>query len=97
MASFLGRIARICRGGTGAPLAPPAFHSRFGGLWVDRLDAKRVLRDKAKGDPRIARLRGKLAFFIDNGYVILEKAADPAAVDRYLEHFAAGRSSRAFA
>ena len=92
MTAILERIAGLFRGRTPAPSGPPAFHSRFGGLWVDRLDAKRVLRDKAKDDPRIAKLRGKLAFFIDNGYVILEKAVDPAAIDRYLAQFEAARA-----
>ena len=79
--SLLGRAVR-------GDEAPPAYHSRFGGLWIDRLDAKRLLEQKARRDRRIARLREPLAFFIDNGYVILEKAVDPHAIDRYLAELA---------
>jgi len=68
---------------------PPAYHSRFGGLWVDRLDAKRLLEEKARRDKRIARLHDSLAFFIDNGYVILDKAVEPRAIDRYLADLSA--------
>ena len=89
MAGVLDRIAAFLAGGARGPDAPASFHSRFGGLWVDRLDAKDVLREKARKDPRIAKLREALAFFIDNGYVILDKAVDPRAVDRYLAEFEA--------
>jgi ectoine hydroxylase-related dioxygenase (phytanoyl-CoA dioxygenase family) len=85
---MLGRILDLMGRGTRSD-APPVYHSRFGGLWIDRLDAKRVLDEKARRDPRMRRLREKLAFFIDNGYVILEKAVDPRAIDRYLADLAA--------
>jgi len=84
---MLGRILDLMGRGTRSD-APPVYHSRFGGLWIDRLDAKRVLDEKARRDPRMRRLREKLAFFIDNGYVILEKAVDPRAIDRYLADLA---------
>jgi hypothetical protein len=79
---FLGRAARRDE-------SPPVYHSRFGGLWVDRLDAKRLLEEKARREKGIARLHDPLAFFIDNGYVILEKAVAPQAIDRYLAELSA--------
>lgn len=65
------------------PPAAPEFYSRFGGLWTDRRDAAAVLDQKAAGDPAVAALHDKLAFFIENGYVILEGAVSHAAVDAY--------------
>lgn len=59
------------------------FHSRFGGLWTDRLDADDVLRRKAASDPAVAAQQEKLAAFIQNGFVILEGAVSHAAIDRY--------------
>lgn len=65
------------------PLPTAEFHSRFGGLWTDRRDALAELERKAAEDPMVADLRQKLGFFIQNGYVILEKAVDHAAIDQY--------------
>jgi len=86
---MLGRILDFLGRGPRRDEAPARYHSRFGGLWIDRLDAKQVLDEKARLDSGVRRLREKLAFFIDNGYVILEKAVDPGAIDRYLADLAA--------
>ena len=67
-----------------APAAnPPQYYSQFGGLWVDRLDAGDVLAAKVAHDAKAAALKDKLAFFIKNGYVILEQAVAHDAIDAY--------------
>jgi len=65
----------------------PAYHSRFGGLWTDRLDAR------AEVDARRAQ-RGlapedatRLEHWIDKGYVILRAAVPASVVDRAREEF----------
>jgi phytanoyl-CoA hydroxylase len=80
---MLERLARLLKPSR-APAPPAKFHSRFGGLWIDRQDARQLLAQKALADPRIAALRDKIAFFMDNGYVILERAVDPRLIDAYL-------------
>jgi phytanoyl-CoA hydroxylase len=65
------------------PPAQPEYYSRFGGLWTDRRDALAVLGRKAAQDPAVAALQGKLKFFIENGYVILEGAVPLDAIDAY--------------
>ena len=90
---WMGRVSKqlnrlLYRKAASRP-APPgvSFHSRFGGLWVDRNDAPEVLQAKAaRGDVSPA-LRDKLDFFIRNGYVILEQAVSRDAIDAYLAEF----------
>lgn len=67
----------------GAP--DPTFFSRFGGLWVDRRDAAAVLARKSAEPDFPSELKSKLEFFIENGFVIFEKAVAPAAIDAYME------------
>lgn len=40
------------------------FHSRFGGLWIDRLDADQVLAEKLKTDPNVAEQEALIRSFI---------------------------------
>ncbi len=75
----------------GAKLARASYHSRFGGLWIDRLNARALLDAKSGRDARIAALRDKLTFFIDNGYVIFEKAVAPERIDAYLRELSDAR------
>ncbi len=62
----------------------PAFHSRFGGLWTDRLDARDELARRAGRGPLVAANRAAIGVFIDNGYVVLPGAVDPTRIDAYL-------------
>ena len=62
----------------------PQYHSQFGGLWTDQLDAKAVLEKKAADSQAVAHLKEKLTFFIENGFVIFEGAIDHSAIDAYL-------------
>ncbi len=58
------------------------YHSRFGGLWVDRLDASKELsRRLSKGglSPELGR---KISRFIADGYLILPGAVDSGVVER---------------
>lgn len=68
---------------------PPLYRSRFGGLWVDRLDAHDVLDAKlARGDVTEADSK-VLAKYIDDGYVVLPNATEESVIDEYLELFEA--------
>ncbi len=61
------------------------YFSRFGGLWIDRTD-RALVRDRiaAIGDRQ---LRGDVADFERDGFVILRNAVDPATIDRYLREY----------
>lgn len=66
-----------------APRQPdPAYFSRFGGLWTDRLDADeeidRRLSTGAIGSEEAERLR----HWVEHGYVILDGAVPPETCDR---------------
>ena len=63
------------------------YHSRFGGLWTDRLDANEVLRQKISKGILSEELARHISFFIDNGYVILKQAVSHADIDSYLAQF----------
>ncbi|MDB5946970.1 MAG: hypothetical protein JWQ33_1996 [Ramlibacter sp.] len=83
---MLDKLASMFRAPKAAPPTEeqPKYFSRFGGMWVDRLDAKDVLAKKAAAQPAVAALQDKLAFFIENGYVILPQAVAHDAIDAYL-------------
>lgn len=71
------------------------FHSRFGGLWTDRLDARAELERRVAAG-RLTREEGaKLAFWTENGFWI-EKGAVPeetlVALERELALLAADRT-----
>ena len=76
--------------------ADARFHSAFGGLWVDRLDAREVLARKAASNPDVAALQDELEAFIRDGYVILRGAVSHELIDQYNEelrqHIASGTS-----
>lgn len=61
--------------------AVPDYYSSFGGLWTDRKDALTVLAARRGMMSEV--FADKLRFFIENGFVILEKAVDHSAIDNY--------------
>ena len=65
----------------------PLYRSRFGGLWIDRTDARRILarklRDGEIGKDDVEPLR----HYIEKGYVVFEKAVRTDAIDAYLDLF----------
>lgn len=57
------------------------FHSKFGGLWIDRAKAdKALVRRRAAGKIDNV-LQGQIDHFMRNGYVILEQAVSHEAID----------------
>jgi ectoine hydroxylase-related dioxygenase (phytanoyl-CoA dioxygenase family) len=68
---------------------PPLFRSRYGGLWVDRRDARVLLEAKrSRGEVNDADAE-VLAKYIDEGYVVFPKATDELLIDEYLDLFEA--------
>ena len=64
---------------------PRMYRSRYGGLWIDRRDAHDILEARrARGEVSNADAED-LAFYIDNGYVVFEKATDESVIDEYLD------------
>ena len=61
------------------------YHSRFGGLWTDRLDAEQIARKKLAQGTICQEEHERLLCFIKNGYVILRGAVPDQAVDDALE------------
>lgn len=70
------------------------YHSRFGGLWTDRLDAVELLHSRIGRDGLTPQLAQKLAFFIEHGYVILEQAVAHTRIDAYLQAFQQAKATR---
>lgn len=63
------------------------YRSAFGGLWVDRSDARALLEIKHRTrqvDPAVAEA---IAHFIEWGYVIFPGAVSHELVDAYLARF----------
>ena len=86
-------ISSVLRRLKPAPRPAAGYHSRFGGLWIDQLDAHRELEARARRDRRVAGLQDKIAHFIDKGYVILEGAVPHAAIDAYLRDLSGSREA----
>ena len=61
---------------------PPRFHSKFGGLWVDRADAGQELQRRLEKKIVSRTLAENIARFASDGYLIIPSAVDPALVDR---------------
>lgn len=72
----------------------PEFRSRFGGLWLDRVDAMSLLAAKARSDSRVDRFRSQLESFILRGYAVIEGCVPKEAIDRYLAALAEARRQR---
>jgi ectoine hydroxylase-related dioxygenase (phytanoyl-CoA dioxygenase family) len=69
-----------------------AYHSKFGGLWIDDTDHSAV-------SARLATIadhatREQVGLFIRDGYVIIEQAVDHAAIDAYLREYEAAADTR---
>ncbi|MCP1468496.1 hypothetical protein J3E64_000163 [Sphingobium sp. OAS761] len=62
----------------------PAFHSRYGGLWIDRADWRQQITAR-KLTPEQA---NQIENFVTNGFIVLEGAADPDLVDRFRQRIA---------
>lgn len=57
----------------------PSFHSRFGGLWVDREDWRQEITRRGLDDEQ----KTLVERFVADGYVILEKAVPADVVDAF--------------
>jgi ectoine hydroxylase-related dioxygenase (phytanoyl-CoA dioxygenase family) len=62
-----------------------AYHSRFGGLWIDRHDAGAVLDRKRASNELTDVDAARLRTFMERGYVVIKQAVPHAVIDRYLE------------
>jgi hypothetical protein len=70
-----------------------ALPSPFGGLWPDAPNVADIIQGKLDIGQISERQAEKLRFWVENGYVILEKAIEPSLVDRAaqdLDHAYAG-------
>ena len=61
---------------------PHQYHSRFGGLWVDRVDATEELARRVRKGRLSAAMEREIAAFMRDGYLILPGAVDADLVDR---------------
>lgn len=57
----------------------PAFHSRYGGLWIDRADWRQQITARHLNAEQTAQVE----FFVENGFIILKGAADTDKVDAF--------------
>lgn len=73
-----------------APQAPPAYHSKFGGLWGDLNQVDWAAREKQAQAKIGPALSAKLAPFFADGFVVLEGAVAPELADRVVEIVDAG-------
>ena len=64
------------------PVHKSGYRSAFGGLWTDRTDFDALLAAKIASGNVSEAMAEKLRFWRKNGYVILEKAVDPALIDQ---------------
>ena len=60
----------------------PGYHSRFGGLWTDRLDAARVLAERRERGLLARDDAARLAFWMEQGFWIEKGAVPPESVER---------------
>lgn len=58
---------------------PIAYHSRFGGLWIDRLDWREQMVARHLSDEQ----QGQVTRFVEDGFLILKGAAPEALVDAF--------------
>lgn len=72
---------------TEANIDQPLYRSRFGGLWIDRLDAPTLLQQRL--DQRLINDREaeQIHHFIEHGYLVLKGAVDLAVIDAYNAFF----------
>lgn len=60
----------------------PRYHSKFGGLWIDRCDADRELAQRRARGGLLGHMEQDVAKFMADGYLILHQAVDPQLADR---------------
>lgn len=58
----------------------PRFHSRFGGLWIDRADWEAELDSRIRRGAIGAEMTSLIAGFVRNGFAILRGGADTATI-----------------
>jgi hypothetical protein len=80
----LGKLRALLTGRReDAPSTPSvAYHSRYGGLWPDRLDALSEIDRRLEGKRLAAADAELLRHWCAKGYVVLPQAVDPGACDR---------------
>jgi hypothetical protein len=64
------------------------YHSRFGGLWIDRADWKAQLEVRARRGRISAEMAALIPGFVVNGFTILQGAADIDAIEAFQEKIA---------
>jgi hypothetical protein len=67
----------------------PGYHSRFGGLWTDRLDAARLLEERQASGVISREDAGRLAFWMEHGSWIEKGAVPVELVERVKTDLAA--------
>jgi ectoine hydroxylase-related dioxygenase (phytanoyl-CoA dioxygenase family) len=60
------------------------YHSKFGGLWIDRIDAKDVLKEKIINNQIDKSLESSILKYIDDGYFIFENAVNEDTISDVL-------------
>lgn len=86
MLAALARKLGLSGSGTESS-STPLFRSRFGGLWIDRSDARRVLARKLRDGEIPQAAAEPLAHYIASGYVIFRQAVPHDVIDAYLDFF----------
>jgi hypothetical protein len=76
------RYRRALRSLVRPSAADPRYHSAFGGLWTDRRDATEEVDRRLDAGAISTDEADTLRQWIAHGYVILERAVDPAVCDR---------------
>ena len=76
------------------PDYPAAIPSRFGGLWIDSLDAPARIDGRLETGQISRRQAVLLRNFIRDGYVVIENAVDPATVEEALVEFDAAYAGK---
>jgi ectoine hydroxylase-related dioxygenase (phytanoyl-CoA dioxygenase family) len=75
------RYRRALRSLVKPPASDPAYHSAFGGLWTDRRDAADEIDRRLEAGAIAPADAEVLRRWIRDGYVILERAVEPAVCD----------------
>jgi phytanoyl-CoA hydroxylase len=63
------------------------YRSKFASLWIDRVDALEELKRRALVDQNYRQHAEQLAFFIENGFVVIENAVSSNDIDSYMKEF----------
>lgn len=69
------------------PDNPAAIPSRFGGLWIDQPNARDIVTGRLETGFITRTQAEKALFFIDNGYVVIERAIEEDDLERALTEF----------